>query len=169
MCIRDRVWGDNSEGQLGIADREDRDAPALNTNAAPLGVVGIACGTRHSLLLLRNGSVAGFGYDPEGLALPLRAQSAASPTAMRLPAARRWRAVVAGPTAGHALAIADNGAATVWGRNDRAQLGVAAAGVSVRTPHELPAPQPLAAACVCLLYTSPSPRDQRGSRMPSSA
>ena len=30
---------------------------------------------------------------------------------------------------------------------------------------ELPAPQ----AGVCLLYTSPSPRDQRGSRMPSSA
>ena len=26
-----------------------------------------------------------------------------------------------------------------------------------------------AAPCVCLLYTSPSPRDQRGSRMPSSA
>ena len=24
-------------------------------------------------------------------------------------------------------------------------------------------------SCVCLLYTSPSPRDQRGSRMPSSA
>ena len=24
-------------------------------------------------------------------------------------------------------------------------------------------------ACTCLLYTSPSPRDQRGSRMPSSA
>ena len=27
----------------------------------------------------------------------------------------------------------------------------------------------LAASCGCLLYTSPSPRDQRGSRMPSSA
>ena len=26
-----------------------------------------------------------------------------------------------------------------------------------------------AAATICLLYTSPSPRDQRGSRMPSSA
>ena len=25
------------------------------------------------------------------------------------------------------------------------------------------------ACCACLLYTSPSPRDQRGSRMPSSA
>ena len=28
---------------------------------------------------------------------------------------------------------------------------------------------PLAYGYVCLLYTSPSPRDQRGSRMPSSA
>ena len=28
---------------------------------------------------------------------------------------------------------------------------------------------PMATALVCLLYTSPSPRDQRGSRMPSSA
>ena len=27
----------------------------------------------------------------------------------------------------------------------------------------------VALGCVCLLYTSPSPRDQRGSRMPSSA
>ena len=29
--------------------------------------------------------------------------------------------------------------------------------------------QGLCGACTCLLYTSPSPRDQRGSRMPSSA
>ena len=27
----------------------------------------------------------------------------------------------------------------------------------------------VAGICLCLLYTSPSPRDQRGSRMPSSA
>ena len=31
------------------------------------------------------------------------------------------------------------------------------------------APLPRLAPSVCLLYTSPSPRDQRGSRMPSSA
>ena len=31
------------------------------------------------------------------------------------------------------------------------------------------APVPPAAITICLLYTSPSPRDQRGSRMPSSA
>ena len=32
---------------------------------------------------------------------------------------------------------------------------------------EYPVPHPK--ALICLLYTSPSPRDQRGSRMPSSA
>ena len=32
-----------------------------------------------------------------------------------------------------------------------------------------PVPFESNAGCTCLLYTSPSPRDQRGSRMPSSA
>ena len=32
-----------------------------------------------------------------------------------------------------------------------------------------PTPKPTASPTTCLLYTSPSPRDQRGSRMPSSA
>ena len=36
-------------------------------------------------------------------------------------------------------------------------------------PHEWGVLQPPAEQIVCLLYTSPSPRDQRGSRMPSSA
>ena len=37
-------------------------------------------------------------------------------------------------------------------------------------PYVPPPPPPVAPnKCTCLLYTSPSPRDQRGSRMPSSA
>ena len=35
--------------------------------------------------------------------------------------------------------------------------------------HGLPDEAPARPVSVCLLYTSPSPRDQRGSRMPSSA
>ena len=38
--------------------------------------------------------------------------------------------------------------------------------IYIHKPH--PAKE-LNRACLCLLYTSPSPRDQRGSRMPSSA
>ena len=37
------------------------------------------------------------------------------------------------------------------------------------TTHVAPATAPVADLQGCLLYTSPSPRDQRGSRMPSSA
>ena len=38
-----------------------------------------------------------------------------------------------------------------------------------RAFHALPFEEKLALKVDCLLYTSPSPRDQRGSRMPSSA
>ena len=38
-----------------------------------------------------------------------------------------------------------------------------------RLLHENPAAQSRYIHYLCLLYTSPSPRDQRGSRMPSSA
>ena len=37
------------------------------------------------------------------------------------------------------------------------------------TNGDLAGSQPIEDICTCLLYTSPSPRDQRGSRMPSSA
>jgi len=36
-------------------------------------------------------------------------------------------------------------------------------------PPEKPVPVEVEIVSTCLLYTSPSPRDQRGSRMPSSA
>ena len=40
---------------------------------------------------------------------------------------------------------------------------------SVEVALEKDGPTKVVASCHCLLYTSPSPRDQRGSRMPSSA
>ena len=41
-------------------------------------------------------------------------------------------------------------------------------GEQIRTDYDLLVDDP-SLSCTCLLYTSPSPRDQRGSRMPSSA
>ena len=41
--------------------------------------------------------------------------------------------------------------------------------VSLASGRTLPNVTPIMQAIGCLLYTSPSPRDQRGSRMPSSA
>ena len=42
-------------------------------------------------------------------------------------------------------------------------------GSKIDAPTETTLDSALTWACTCLLYTSPSPRDQRGSRMPSSA
>ena len=50
-----------------------------------------------------------------------------------------------------------------WGRGARLLLRVAAS-ISARVPHTT-----LVVSKTCLLYTSPSPRDKRQSRMPSSA
>ena len=64
------------------------------------------------------------------------------------------------------------------GSRDQLLLNVTFVGVGLAIIYGLPritkaVPSPLVAiivlASVCLLYTSPSPRDQRGSRMPSSA
>ena len=47
--------------------------------------------------------------------------------------------------------------------------GLPALEITLRTPQAMDVITAIKDACPCLLYTSPSPRDQRGSRMPSSA
>ena len=52
------------------------------------------------------------------------------------------------------------------------EQGLQATGLTMPTCHvglDLCEDDPNAVKSICLLYTSPSPRDQRGSRMPSSA
>ena len=58
------------------------------------------------------------------------------------------------------VAIVDQG-----GKKNVLAVGDEAKTMLGRTPGNISAIRPLS----CLLYTSPSPRDQRGSRMPSSA
>ena len=57
---------------------------------------------------------------------------------------------------------------TMWERTTRIPLLIVAPGIT--TPGTVSdSPVSLVDLYPCLLYTSPSPRDQRGSRMPSSA
>ena len=49
----------------------------------------------------------------------------------------------------------------IFGENAKKMLEESNGNVDAKTFQEK--------GCICLLYTSPSPRDQRGSRMPSSA
>lgn len=59
------VWGDNSYGQLGTKDFEDRDFPYaitknLNINDE-VAVKGVSCGKEHSVVLLTNGKTIAWG------------------------------------------------------------------------------------------------------------
>ena len=55
------------------------------------------------------------------------------------------------------------------GTSGKRELGEKTAHRHFLLPNELPKRIPIDHGKICLLYTSPSPRDQRGSRMPSSA
>ena len=60
--------------------------------------------------------------------------------------------------------------AALWNLLDDAEAALAKARKNVRGPERANVLNDLDEECFrCLLYTSPSPRDQRGSRMPSSA
>ena len=74
-------------------------------------------------------------------------------------------AVVTGGAAGlgHGISrriVAEGGSVEIWDINQEALDAVDLIGAKTR---QIDVTDP------CLLYTSPSPRDQRGSRMPSSA
>ena len=93
---------------------------------------------------------------------------------LKLPAEQRW-------ATGKGLALGNGGVATV---SDLSALQVNPANISINQDYEMSASYLWASygrdvwragvkdsksSQICLLYTSPSPRDQRGSRMPSSA
>ena len=85
--------------------------------------------------------------------------------------------VVTGGNGGIGLGLAEGivmagGSVVVWGRNrdknDAAVEALTALGGSA-TAYVCDVSDEQQVIETCLLYTSPSPRDQRGSRMPSSA
>ena len=57
-------WGLNNEGQLGLGDNETRDQPEVIEELSDKGVVQIAAGDSHTMVLTKTGSVFTFG---EGL------------------------------------------------------------------------------------------------------
>ena len=65
--------------------------------------------------------------------------------------------------------IAGGAKVVVWDDGEGARQKAEALGLSVIDLTRFSDWPAIAGLIVCLLYTSPSPRDQRGSRMPSSA
>ena len=171
MCIRDRAIGD----AIGLAVKRLQDQPRsqrvlilLTDGVSNAGVLS----PEKAAELARDAGVRvhtiAFGSDEGNLSmfgfrLPASSEPAIDEAALQ---------AIADATGGRAFRARDTDAlAGIYDEIDRLEP-VERAGPALR-PRIERYPVPLAGACalllLCLLYTSPSPRDRTRSRMPSSA
>jgi alpha-tubulin suppressor-like RCC1 family protein len=114
------AWGANRAGQIGRGVGSDQLTPITVRLPGAARAQVVAAGEGHSLALLRDGRVVGFGT-PTGTvaALKVTARNAA-PRVIPIPGGR-VRALDAG--IGHSVAVTRFGDVYAWGDNSRGQLG----------------------------------------------
>ena len=112
------AWGDNSDGQLGLADTISRTTPtrvgALNT------WVEVACGSGFTIARKNNHTLWGSGDNSEGqLGLGALTQTLSF---MQIGTDTDWTRITAGGQS-HTMALKENKTLYTWGDNARGQLG----------------------------------------------
>jgi len=118
-------WGSGEEGQLGLADFDDRDEPALLPLPAGFETIDAACGAEHTLLLGSDGAVVSCGADEHGQlghAQPDDAGRCCELRPVALPAGVRG-VVQASCGAHHAVALTDDARVVSWGSAEGGLLG----------------------------------------------
>mmetsp|Transcript_29576 Transcript_29576/g.76393 ORF Transcript_29576/g.76393 Transcript_29576/m.76393 type:complete len:845 (-) Transcript_29576:395-2929(-) len=118
------VWGGNSEGQLGLGDYTQRDAPVWLDTITDF-IVSISAGDSHSVAITSTGRVYAWGVNRAGQLgmgdvvsrrtpslIPVLSDSAASPTS----------SVKLGLF--HSIAMMNDGKVQTFGSNEFGQLGI---------------------------------------------
>ncbi|HEV2778628.1 MAG TPA: hypothetical protein VGX25_04435 [Actinophytocola sp.] len=117
-----RAWGDNSNGQLGNGSTTDSPLPTtVNTDSLGGPAVAITCGGRHSLALMANGRVKGWGENTAG---QVGDGGTTSPRVFPVSTAAGAETVIA-IDAGfeHSMALSIDGTVRTWGQNSDGQIG----------------------------------------------
>ncbi|WP_374351199.1 hypothetical protein [Chitinimonas sp.] len=113
------AWGDDSSGQLGSGRKIFRSTPVAVEFPQGGSVKAVAAGSYHSLALMKDGSVLGWGNNYNGQLGDGGTNSHGVPVKVAgLPPAS---SVAAGET--FSLAIDNSGRVWGWGRNSDGQLG----------------------------------------------
>lgn len=107
-------WGSNTNGELGVADVVASARPVLVPLPDGRTATAVTAGATHSCALLRDGSVACWGYDGTS-------DGPAPPGLVALPPGRTALGVSAGSY--HSCAALDDGSAVCWGVGYAGDLG----------------------------------------------
>ncbi|XP_070804586.1 probable E3 ubiquitin-protein ligase HERC6 [Pituophis catenifer annectens] len=120
-------WGDGSYGQLGSGEEGASQPVPLRRDLPAVGgqeVVLVACGERHTLLLLADGSLASCGDNAQGQLgrkLPAGRQRCYLPEPIQALEAQTIISISCGKE--HSLAISSQGKVFSWGAGGFEQLG----------------------------------------------
>ena len=120
------AWGDNTSGQLGVGDTDERRVPTLVTSLQGKQVVHVAAGPRHTVCTTTNGSVFTWGDQvaPWSGKLCLGGRSSKLvPTQVAGGPQNKAVHVAAGDE--HSICVDGDGCLYTWGSNEHGQLGVA--------------------------------------------
>ncbi len=114
------AWGDNEYGQLGIGSKDVINISAARMLDGIYGVVALAVGRNHSLVLKDDGSVWSWGDNANGQLGHQVQSSSFSPK--RINGLNDIVAVSAGYY--HSMALHRDGTVWTWGKNSNGQLGL---------------------------------------------
>ncbi len=122
------AWGSNSYGELGNKTMTGSSIPVpvdMTGVLAGKTVVTVSSGDRHSLALCADGTLAGWGYNPDG-----RVGSGTTSSSITAPMLVPRTGLLAGKTVvaisaggSHCLALCSDGTLVAWGSNWRGSLG----------------------------------------------
>lgn len=112
-------WGNNSNGQLGTGDQDERLVPTVIEALSDESVVAISAGVTHTLVLTAKGEVYGFGSNVDNQVSPSEERRVIEPTLVEgLP-----NDIVAVTGEGRtSYAITADGDVYGWGENSYGQL-----------------------------------------------
>ena len=110
-------WGWNGDGQLGDGTVIDRSTPILLRSLS--GVVAIAVGSGHSLVLLSDGTVRAWGDNSYGQL----GDGTTIDRSMPVPVNGLTAVVAIAGGGSHSLALLTDGTVRAWGMNSLGQLG----------------------------------------------
>jgi cysteine-rich repeat protein len=129
-----QCWGENSDGQLGLGDQNDRTTPAPIPPAVLNNVARLSLGRAHSCALLDDGSVRcwggnsfgqlGYGDQINRNSPPAEVVNLEGQILVFNPISDPIRLATGGF---HTCALLDDGGVKCWGRGSEGQLGLSGA------------------------------------------